>query len=209
MNQDEDDEQIDDECENVQFVKEDETENIEQVNKVCTEEEAIDMENLVESTENRQYEDIKLLKYKPNVENFERLLFSLSKSLRRMIIDSGATKSVAGRRWIKDFLTLMTNSERKNLTWKRENRHFRFGNSIRYPSRVEVLLPINLGDYASVIYVSIVDADIPLLVGAPDLKRLGLTINFEKDKAFVSKTKEYLDVSKDENNHWTLPLNTA
>ena len=103
----------------------------------------------------------------------------------------------------------MTNSERKNLTWKRENRHFRFGNSIRYPSRVEVLLPINLGDYASVIYVSIVDADIPLLVGAPDLKRLGLTINFEKDKAFVSKTKEYLDVSKDENNHLTLPLNTV
>ena len=69
MNQDEDDEQIDDECENVQFVKEDETEeNLEQVNKVCTEEEAIDMENLVKCSESRQYEDIKFLKYKPNFE---------------------------------------------------------------------------------------------------------------------------------------------
>ena len=133
----------------------------------------------------------------------------MSKSLGWLIIDSGATKTVAGCQWIKDFLMLMTDEEKKGLKWIRENRYFRFGNNVRYPSRAEVILPIALGKSKDIIHVSIVDANIPLLVGAPDLKSLGLTVNFGKDKAYVSKSKEYLEISKDDNNHLTLPLNTV
>ena len=53
------------------------------------------------------------------------------------------------------------------------------------------------------------DADIPLLIGAPDLKRLGLTINFGRDKVHVSETGEYLDLHTNENNHLVLPLKTT
>ena len=69
---------------------------------------------------------------------------------------------------------------------------------MRFPSKQEVLLPVTLGRLNTVLQVSIVDADIPLLVGAPDLKRLTLTVNFEKDRAYVAKTKEYFDVTPDE-----------
>ena len=31
-------------------------------------------------------------------------------------------------------------------------------------------------------------------------------MNFEKDRAYVSKTKEYFNISKDDNNHLTLPI---
>ena len=115
---------------------------------------------------------------------------------------------MAGRKWIKDFLLLLTNDERRNLRWKRENRFFRFGSGIRYPSREEVLLPIGLGELKTVLFVSIVEANIPLLVGAPDLKRLRMTVNFEQDQAYISKTKEYFEITKDEYNPLTLPINT-
>ena len=156
----------------------------------------------------RQYEEVKAVTYKDKIDNYERTLFNLSKSLKRLIIDSAATKSVSGAKWFNDFLLLLPNEMKENLQWRRENQYFRFGNGVRYPSKEEVVLPITLGRLKTVLYVSIVDANIPLLLGAPDLKRLGITVNFEKDKAYISRTKEYFDIVRDENNHLTLPITT-
>ena len=175
-------------------------------NETLTEEISVLEDEDDNAVEIRQYEEAKAVNNREKVDNYERVLFSLSKSLRKLIIDSGATKSVVGAPWFKDFLLLLTNKESKELEYRRENRFFRFGNGVRYPSRQEVKLPITLGRLKTVLFVSIVDANIPLLVGAPDLKRLGLTVNFEKDRAYVSKTKEYFNISKDDNNHLTLPI---
>ena len=77
----------------------------------------------------------------------------------------------------------------------------------RNPSKQEVALPLKLSKKKrAVLYASIVNANIPLLIGAPDMKRLGLTINFEKDKAYISSTREYFEIKKNGNGHLTIPL---
>ena len=49
-------------------------------------------------------------------------------------------------------------------TLSNEERFFRFGNSVRYPSKKEVALPIKLGQLETQLFVSVVDASIPLLI---------------------------------------------
>ena len=63
----------------------------------------------------RQYEEVKAVTYKDKIDNYERTLFNLSKSLKRLIIDSAATKSVSGAKWFNNVLLLLPNEMNDNL----------------------------------------------------------------------------------------------
>ena len=153
-------------------------------------------------------EDIYDMKYKTGANKCEHVLLA-SRNIKNAVLDCGCTKTVAGYPTVKGLLELLTDEEKESIERKRGNRHFEFGNGVRYPSKEEVTIPIGLGKLRDHLDVSVVDTDIPLLIGAPDMKRLGLTVNFEKDKVFVSRTGESLDISKNENNHLTIPLTTV
>merc|ERR1711954_434992 len=161
-----------------------------------------DDESRHSANKNRQYEeipeDIADIKYKTGTNKCEHVLLA-SKNIRNAVLDCGCTKTVAGYPTIKNLLELLTDEEKDAIHRKRENRYFKFGNGVRYPSREEITIPIGLGNLKDHLKVSVVDADIPLLIGAPDMKRLGLTVNFERDNVYVSKTGEYLDISHNEN----------
>ena len=62
----------------------------------------------------------------------------------RMIVDNGTTRTVSGAKWMDNFLQNMSPDERKKVEKHSENRFFRFGNSMRYPSNMEVTIPIKL-----------------------------------------------------------------
>ena len=66
-----------------------------------------------------------------------------------------------------------------------------------------------MGSLKTNLGASVVEADIPLLIGAPDMKWLGLTVNFGKDKMFISETGETIEISTNENNHLIIPLTTS
>ena len=72
---------------------------------------------------------------------------------------------------MKNYLEYLSDEERKSVKKEPEDRFFRFGNSVRYPSKEEVKIPIKLGKLETELHVSIVKASIPLLIGKPDLKR--------------------------------------
>ena len=66
---------------------------------------------------------MKAVVYKDNLVDVERVLFKHSESLKKLIIDFGATKSVVGTKWFRDFLVLLPHKTKGNLRYKRENRH--------------------------------------------------------------------------------------
>ena len=123
-------------------------------------------------------------------ENEDKNVVEENTNVDIMIVDSGTTKTVAGKEWINSYIESLPEEERSFVKSKPEERYFRFGNSVRYPSKEEVKIHIKLGKLDTELNVSIVKAKIPLLLGKPDLKRLGFTINFEEETVFVSKTFE-------------------
>ena len=104
----------------------------------------------------------------------------------KMVVDSGTTKTVAGHQWMENYLDTLPPDEKNMIEKHSEQRFFRFGNSVRYPSNQEVVIPIKLGRLEEKLYISVVNAAIPLLIGKPDLKRFGFVIDFEEETVFTS-----------------------
>ena len=124
----------------------------------------------------------------------------------KMIVDSGTTKTVAGIAWMKNYLEMLPGEEKKKIKKEPEERYFRFGNSVRYPSKEEITIPLRLGKLDTELCVSLVDASIPLLVGKSDLKRLGFIINFEEETVFITKTFETFPLETTIKGHLALPI---
>ena len=151
---------------------------------------------------NRSYEAVNLIFKETGAE----AKIETSENLDKMIIDCGTTKTVAGKKWMMNHLSSLPEEERRNIQEREEDRYFRFGNSIRYPSKREVTIPIKLGKLDSHLNVSVVDASIPLLLGKPDLKRLGFVINFEDDTVYTTKTHELFPLETTFKGHLALSL---
>ena len=151
---------------------------------------------------NKGYEHVNLI-FK---ETGEEARLETKDNLERMIIDCGTTKTVAGTKWMKNHLASLSEDDKKQIEEKEEKRFFRFGNSVRYPSTKEVSVPIKLGKLVSHLNISVVDASIPLLLGKPDLKRLGFVINFEDDTVFTTRTHETFPLETTLKGHLALSL---
>ena len=144
--------------------------------------------------------------YNENVETIEDTLITVASKVDRMVVDTAATKSVAGEFWYKNHREILDDSTKSMMKTRDEKRHFRFGNSVRYPSQFEVDIPINLGKLDSCIHVSIIKADIPLLLGLEDMQKLGFVIDTDKKTIFTKRTRETFQLEVTENNHLALPF---
>ena len=82
----------------------------------------------------------------------------LEEERNMMILDSGTTKTVAGTKWVADYLQTKDQEELKSISRTKDHRLFRFGNSVRYPSTEEITIPLKLGRLETFIKVSVVKA---------------------------------------------------
>ena len=73
----------------------------------------------------------------------------------------------------------LDDDHREKIEVSKDHRYLRFGNNKQYPSNKEVTIPIRIGELVSNIKVSIVNANIPLLLGAQDMKNLEFTLDFK------------------------------
>ena len=61
-----------------------------------------------------------------------------------MTVDSGITKTVAGVAWMNAHLETLSFEDKEKVEKQSEKRFFRFRNSVHYPSKQEVTIPIQL-----------------------------------------------------------------
>ena len=152
-----------------------------------------------------RYEEVNLV-YKDSLHTAAETIKDMHDNLDKVIIDCGTTKTVAGKYWMENFLEIAEGEIKDKIVKNKEKRFFRFGNSVRYPSKQEISIPFKLGQLESILHVSVVDANIPLLLGRPDLKKLGLVINFKNDTVFTTRTLEIFDLEKTTKGHLALPI---
>ena len=117
------------------------------------------------------------------------------------VVDSGCPKTVAGKPWIDAFI------ESKGITVQRnrENEYFRFGPSHTYKSEENYEIEVNIGDLKDIVKVSVVEANIPLLIGLDCQKRWGMVIDVGENKIHMRKSNETFRIKK-KNHHWMLPI---
>ena len=137
------------------------------------------------------------------------MFLTLDKEFGKAIIDSGCTKGCAGKLAFENLKECMSEEMKKNMVTRKDKRSFRFGNGVRYPSLYEVDIPFKLGKLETVLKVSIINANVPLLIALPDLEDLEIKIYFHKKTMKSKRTGEVFQLEKTPSGHIAIPFEAS
>ena len=118
------------------------------------------------------------------------------------IIDSGCPRTVAGRPWLDAYIESKGDIKVKR---SKENELFKFGPSEIFKSDMSYEIDIEIGTLKEKIKVSVVDADIPLLIGLDCQRLWGMVLDLGRNEIFIRKSGEHFPMTA-ESMHWTLPI---
>ena len=148
-------------------------------------------------TYSRYDEDIKFT-YETDLEKAEESIYNVEEDAHKLVLDSGCTRTVSGRRAIDRILDSLSEEKKKYVKYYEDHRTFRFGNNITFPSREIVSIPLDLGKLKTKIYVNIIDANIPVLLGRPEMARLGFVVDLRRKILTLTDTNEVFQLQKNQ-----------
>ena len=110
--------------------------------------------------------------------------------------------TVTGRPWLDSFIESQDNI---CLKVEQENEQFKFGPSKVYTSNANYEIDIKLGDLQDKVKVSVVDTDVPLLLGLDYQKLWGMIIDVGESKIHIRKSNQSFKIDP-QSTHWRLPI---
>ena len=121
----------------------------------------------------------------------------------RAIIDSGCPKTVAGKPWLDAFIE--SKGDDIQVKRRKEKEYFRFGPSKVFMSSENYEIEVSIGTLKDKIKVSVVETNVPLLIGLDYQKKWGMIIDIGRNEIHIRKSDETFKISGKES-HWTLPI---
>ena len=133
------------------------------------------------------------------------LVYFLSETIGLAVIDSGASKTVCGEKWLKWYLATLSNSDRRSVYNCDSGHKFVFGDGKQFASPKIVAIPVYLTKHTKItLLTDVVSADIPLLISRDTLQKTNANIDFKLNK--ITMLGEEIDVVVSESGHYCLPL---
>ena len=107
------------------------------------------------------------------------------------VIDSACSKTVAGNDFITKYIDSLPENSRSSVNHDGEpsTTVFQFGGGERRSSLKKMAIPAVIGDIKLTIETEIVNADIPLLIGANSLEKAKAVLDFGNSKATFFTTE--------------------
>ena len=113
------------------------------------------------------------------IDDDEQLTYLASETKNLALIDSGASKTVCGRKWFEIFENSLPQQERRNIKEENSTSHFKFGDSKPVKSEIVKVIPVDLCGKKVQIKANIVENDVPLLISRHTLSEAKANLNFE------------------------------
>ena len=120
------------------------------------------------------------------------------------ILDSGCTKTVAGRVWMEEYLSTLSVDESSLVEKYGSNSLFRFGDGIESPASEVLKIPVTIGKSRYMVIVDVVENRIPFLFSGDSMKRADVVMDFTNDKALFCG--EVVDLIRLNTGHYGIPL---
>ena len=131
---------------------------------------------------------------------------TLKKSLARGILDSACTKTVAGKIWTDEYVSMLTNQEREEVlkSAKVSSSLYRFGDGKEIRSKHEITVSMTICGKKIKLQVDVVENDIPLLISRRTMIQLGMILDTANHMVTVEGKQFNLEFT--ESGHHTIPV---
>ena len=126
-------------------------------------------------------------------------------SLGKGLLDSGCSSTVAGRIWYDEYLSTLSEGDRRNVKEAESKSVFRFGDGVETKSLMCASVPVLIGRHKFVVDMEIVPNEIPLLISKSVMKQMGMKLDFARDIAIVRGEEVRLICTS--TGHYCFPLN--
>ena len=123
------------------------------------------------------------------------------------VIDSGCSKTVAGKNWLDDYLGTLSEKDIENIEYYESSAIFRFGDSNPVTSQGKAVLPVVMGGKKVRLETEIVKSDIPLLLSKDTMKAAKAQQDYENDCISLFGTKQ--DMICTQSGHYAIPICSA
>ena len=120
------------------------------------------------------------------------------------VVDTGCPKTVCGKPFMDAFIA--SKGENEMVRRKYEDQNFKFGDGKVYKSNLSHEISVDIGGFKTTIETSVVDVNIPLLLGMDYLKRWGIVIDTGKDELYIRMARKTFKIDSSQSNHWKLPI---
>lgn len=128
----------------------------------------------------------------------------MNETIGYVIIDSGCTKTVCGKTWLRTYIDTLSNREHRVVQTEQSKCNFRFGDGPTYTSTQVVIIPVIFGSHRAMLRTHVVNCEIPLLMSRQSLKRAHCQIDFVQDKVVMFGEQVPVKISR--TGHYCVPL---
>lgn len=140
-----------------------------------------------------------------NVDDDYESIMLVDETCNKALIDTGATTTVCGDRWLSSYLDSLTSENReKVIEIKARYMTFRFGDGRGIKSCNYVMIPINLCGKNLLMGTYVVEGNLPLLFSRSSLKEFNISLDIQMDKMSIDNVSQDLIVT--ETGHYVAEL---
>lgn len=123
------------------------------------------------------------------------------------VLDSACSSTVCGKAWMDHYLQSLTPEALGEVKRSEGKRIFRFGGGEQLKSEVCVVIPATLAGKSVTIATDVVNADLPLLLSKPAMKRARIKMDLENDSAEVLGVNVSLNCTA--SGHYCIPIDNG
>ena len=128
----------------------------------------------------------------------------LNETYSGALLDSGASATVCGRKWLEAFESTLTPTEKNELGEEVCFQSFKFGDGDPIISYLKKNIPVTICGEDIMLLTYVVDSDVPLLLSRATMKKMGCTLDFVRDEISVFGGKEKLIITR--SGHMIIPF---
>ena len=134
----------------------------------------------------------------------ECLTYLMGESTNRALLDTGASSTVCGKKWLTVFEESLTPAEHQEVKVIPCEKNFSFGDGDAVTAKIQKILPVTICGQEVTLSVFVVDNDIPLLLSRESMKKMKMKIDNETDKVYALGGEENLVITK--SGHMMIPI---
>ena len=129
----------------------------------------------------------------------------LQETLGMAILDSGCSKTVAGKTWMDSYLDQLSDKDRSVVKMFPCNTRFRFGDGAESISNSLVNFPAVIGNTKVSIEANVVENEVPLLLSRKSMKVAGCNLDFKNDTVEMLNG-QVIKLISSKAGHYCIPL---